>query len=552
MSELKSIPINAITMIDNYRDTEPVDEKDPAIMELASDIKDKGVLQPILVRPDKKKKDHYQLIFGHRRFVASKLGGLMVIPATVKEVQDDEILELQVTENLHRKDVHPMDEAKAFKAWKEKNKCEVKELAVKFAKSERYIVQRLSLNNLIPDIQKDFLAKKLSIIQAEVFAKITPEQQKELKKSTCWNGTYHRSADDMKGHIERHFLHKLDAVPWKLDDANLVPAAGSCKDCKKRTGCQAMLFADVVRDDRCMDGACFNGKLKTHIEKKATEVMNNHPEIVLLTNRHGEVNKKILQEAKSLGVKVLESFDDFYENKSTYNNFIQPQKGFWVSGNNAGKMATVYIKKAKSSSAKSKPSQSNLKELIAGIEERCKRSEELDYEKVMAQVREKVMQFIGDNKPFDVDFSARMEGVVWYILYDMVGYMNQEILEELMLEDSHDEWEEDPKAMIEAMLKLTPRQKANILVCAFTHKYGLGSTARKGPEAYMLREIATWLGVDIASIEEAQNAIAAKRLANAQKRIEALKKQASEKPAKKRSASPEEKKVTKKKAAKKK
>lgn len=149
---LQTIPISHIKEIKNYRDTEPVTLVDPEIQELANSIKKDGVLQPVLLRPDKSKAGSYQLIFGHRRLVASKMAGLTDIPANIREVADADILEIQITENLQRKDVHPMDEAKAFLAFQTKSGCDVAELAAKFAKSERYIAHRLGLNNLIQQV----------------------------------------------------------------------------------------------------------------------------------------------------------------------------------------------------------------------------------------------------------------------------------------------------------------------------------------------------------------------------------------------------------------
>jgi ParB/RepB/Spo0J family partition protein len=91
---LQTIPISHITEITNYRDSEPVALANPDIQELASSISKDGLLQPVLVRPHAGKKDRFQLIFGHRRLVACKLAGLTEIPANVKEVADDDILEI--------------------------------------------------------------------------------------------------------------------------------------------------------------------------------------------------------------------------------------------------------------------------------------------------------------------------------------------------------------------------------------------------------------------------------------------------------------------------
>src|SRR5579872_7246144 len=121
MAELKDILLEDIDDLPNYREVEPPSEKDPDMIELAADIKVHGILQPVLCRPHfnhmKEKAGKVQLIYGHRRKLGAKMAGLSTIPALVKFVPDDEILEIQVTENLQRKDVHPLDEAAAFRAY---------------------------------------------------------------------------------------------------------------------------------------------------------------------------------------------------------------------------------------------------------------------------------------------------------------------------------------------------------------------------------------------------------------------------------------------------
>jgi ParB family chromosome partitioning protein len=79
--------------------------------ELVQSIKEKGVLQPVLVR---RRRDGYELVMGERRFRAAGLAGLAEIPAVVRSVEDAEMLELALVENVQRRDLNPMEEALAF------------------------------------------------------------------------------------------------------------------------------------------------------------------------------------------------------------------------------------------------------------------------------------------------------------------------------------------------------------------------------------------------------------------------------------------------------
>ncbi|MBC7874973.1 MAG: ParB/RepB/Spo0J family partition protein, partial [Ferruginibacter sp.] len=238
MTDLKNIPLSNISMIRNYRDVEPPSEKDTDVMELAESIKKYEVMQAVLLRPDKNKKDHYQLIFGHRRFMASKVAGKETIPASIKEIADDDILELQVTENLQRKDVHPMDEAVAFKSLIDKKKYKVEEIALRFAKKPEYIAQRLKLNDLIPDAQKTFKTKGTSMLMghAVLLARLTPDDQKETLKNRREFG----SVSSLNDYIERNVMRDLSKASFDTKDATLFLQAGACTACPKRSGCSTL------------------------------------------------------------------------------------------------------------------------------------------------------------------------------------------------------------------------------------------------------------------------------------------------------------------------
>ena len=84
---------------------------DQALEELANSIREKGVLQPLLVRPKGKK---YEIVAGERRWRAAKLAGLEYVPVVVKDLSDRETLEIAIIENLQREDLNPVEEARAF------------------------------------------------------------------------------------------------------------------------------------------------------------------------------------------------------------------------------------------------------------------------------------------------------------------------------------------------------------------------------------------------------------------------------------------------------
>ncbi len=142
--------------------SQPREDFDPkALKELADSIKSQGILQPLLVRklPDD---DSYQLIAGERRFRAAKLAGLKKVPALIKEVDEQQALALSLIENLQRKDLNPIEEAKAFKKLIEDFKLTQEELAELLGKDRSTIANTMRLLKLPREIQAEIEKGRLS------------------------------------------------------------------------------------------------------------------------------------------------------------------------------------------------------------------------------------------------------------------------------------------------------------------------------------------------------------------------------------------------------
>jgi len=142
--EFKQIPINQIHVAANYRKT--FNEK--TLKELAGSIKENGVLEPIILRPNGK---GFQIVAGERRYRASIIAGLVTIPAVVREVADADILKLQIIENVQREGVPYMEEAYGVKKLREDCSYDVKEIAKMVGKSEAYIYMMIQLTRMSED-----------------------------------------------------------------------------------------------------------------------------------------------------------------------------------------------------------------------------------------------------------------------------------------------------------------------------------------------------------------------------------------------------------------
>lgn len=229
------------------------------LQELADSIREKGVLEPVLVRPHD---GDYRVVCGHRRLRATKLAGLKEIPAIVRHLDDKQALEVQVIENLQREDVNPMEEAAAYEQLVKVHGHHPKELAAKIGKSVGYVYRRLKLCELAKPVREALAEERITAAVAELIARIPGAelQEQALRKvgATEWEPAL--SLKMAIEEIQREFMLDLAHAPFDVKDANLVAAAGSCSTCPKRAGNNPDLFGDVGKKDTCTDPGCFETK----------------------------------------------------------------------------------------------------------------------------------------------------------------------------------------------------------------------------------------------------------------------------------------------------
>lgn len=145
-----------------------------ALAELAASIRTKGVLTPLLVRPNAA---GYEIAAGHRRYRAAKLAGVDAVPIIVQELTDVEFLEILTIENLQREDVHPLEEAAGYQQLLDKGGYDVARIAERVGKSIKYVYDRMKLLSLTKDAQQLFLEDKITAGHAILLARLKPEDQ---------------------------------------------------------------------------------------------------------------------------------------------------------------------------------------------------------------------------------------------------------------------------------------------------------------------------------------------------------------------------------------
>lgn len=132
------------------------------IATLADSIRDKGVLQPILVRPSPRTNGEYEIVAGERRWRAAQLAGLRVIPALVRTLDDERALEISIVENVQREDLNAMEEAQAYRALMQRFGHTQDQAAKSVGKSRSHVANTLRLLQLPEEVLHHVRTGKLS------------------------------------------------------------------------------------------------------------------------------------------------------------------------------------------------------------------------------------------------------------------------------------------------------------------------------------------------------------------------------------------------------
>jgi len=143
--------------------------------ELTESIRAHGVLQPILVRPFDG--PGYKIVAGHRRAEAARRAGFLQIPAVIRDLSDEEALELQVVENLQRSDLHPLEEAEGYRQLMATKHYDVARIAERVGRSIKYVYDRVKLLSLTKRAQVLFLDGKITAGHAVILAGLKPQDQ---------------------------------------------------------------------------------------------------------------------------------------------------------------------------------------------------------------------------------------------------------------------------------------------------------------------------------------------------------------------------------------
>lgn len=246
-----------------------------SIKELSDNMKEVGQLQPITVRPFVRDgKTFYKIVFGERRFLAADIAGISTLDCKVMDLSDEQVVDFQASENLHREGISPLEESYFYTRLVTEFGRHPQELAARYGKSVGYINSRRDLALLVPKAKEMLTAHVLPLTAAEKLSILTDKQQTDalskLIVPMSVNGEIKETFSglkDLKVFFDNHIFTSLKKSDFDIEDENLLPC-GSCLKCPKRTGANT-LFADITEDDKCRDNSCFHDKQVRHYQQLA-------------------------------------------------------------------------------------------------------------------------------------------------------------------------------------------------------------------------------------------------------------------------------------------
>ena len=221
------VQLNLNDIIPNrFQPREVFDEK--ALKELAVSIKEHGIIQPIIVREVNGK---YEIIAGERRYKASALAGMTKIPAIIRDLDDKESSKIALLENLQRKNLNPIEEARTYQKILEIDQMTQEELAKTMGKSQSAVANKIRLLSLPDEVQEALLKEQISERHARTLLNLDDSKaQKEMLDKIITNKMSVRKLEEEIKEMKGISTDNTPSVNMFIDSNPLTPTAEIPKD----------------------------------------------------------------------------------------------------------------------------------------------------------------------------------------------------------------------------------------------------------------------------------------------------------------------------------
>lgn len=245
-----------------------------SLKELADNIKENGLIQPITIRKAPKESGKkYEIVCGERRYRASLLAGMEEIQAIVRtDLDDKQAFAAMIIENLQRKDVDPIEEAAAFSKLTKDKTMKVKEIAKMLGKSSSYVISRINLSNITQGYIDLMRNGTLYLVHLLDICKLTKGQQETLYMEKFTPECIERwtrkilPMDVLHEWIDECVMKYLDTARFSLLDESFS-CGKNCEGCPLNTKNKPEEYNEGR--DRCMNPSCFNKKTQEFIFREA-------------------------------------------------------------------------------------------------------------------------------------------------------------------------------------------------------------------------------------------------------------------------------------------
>ncbi len=535
-----------------------------ALEDFAAELAVHGVLSPLVVRAADG--GRYELVAGERRLLAARIAGLEALPVLVAELTDEQAREVQLVENLQRENPHPLHEAQAIQQMQQSGKT-IDEIAARLGKSKKFIYTRIKLSGLIEPHQKILMAGKMGVQQAYEIASLSGATQQEIYNQYCsaWQD------EDFKmpsGYQISRFRCDLVSAPFDTNDNELVSGKGACSSCPLNSATLHSLFPELSTQVVCSGWECFQRKRRAHFARQIATVTSGFEpqaivykhaaqleEISLLLSGFEELTelpqypKWGLREVTPPKMPELDDYiqadsddlngeaealfaaavDDYeadlvgYEEAITSTGVVKGllitdrhvRNGYFNLGQQASSKSTAAVSAkefqlaAKQGAVTEQIIQSEIDRLTA----KEQRSKEIDQQKIQlalhAAFSERFAQLVGE-----AIYTSADEVAVRLIVFHSLDYqLRYQVIQALGFSSNA----LDKEHFYDTLAQLSPAQFGYMVRASLA-----GNSASKSTDnisGWCLRVVAENAGIDLAAIEQTQQALADTRSAKFQKRL---------------------------------
>lgn len=287
------IPVQMIVLNDN-NPRKFTDDTD--VMDLVNGISKNGLINPITVRKFKDN-EKFELVAGERRFRACKILGFEKIPCIIKNYDDRQSLDVMMDENLTRQPLKPMDEARQYQKLIWEEKVGIKDIALRFGQKTAYIYSRLSLLNMIPEIEDLVNREKISLSAATEISKYSFGLQKEIFNEHLAENCYYNwltySTKEIRKRLEENYSTLLCEYNFDKTD---------CAECEFNSEFLSLFPTDK---SMCKNRICLEAKQEEHITSQAIGLAKEYPEAEINIPPHISYDDNVVGQFMELGIPVI-------------------------------------------------------------------------------------------------------------------------------------------------------------------------------------------------------------------------------------------------------